>query len=85
MIIVQGFIKVQAADFAKYRRRLALHAARVQALDGCLQYSLAEDSGVDGLIWVSERWRDKASQAACLKAANLNDAVTGPPIRYSKK
>lgn len=28
---------------------------------------------------------DKASQAACLKAAGLNDAVTGPPIRYSDR
>lgn len=28
---------------------------------------------------------DKASQTACLKAANLNDAVTGPPIRYSDR
>ena len=28
---------------------------------------------------------DKASQAACLKAANLNDAVTGPPIHYSDR
>ncbi|WP_181883603.1 META domain-containing protein [Sphingorhabdus pulchriflava] len=28
---------------------------------------------------------DKASRAACLKAASLNDAVTGPPIRYSDR
>lgn len=28
---------------------------------------------------------DKASQAACLKAANLNNAETGPPIRYSDR
>lgn len=28
---------------------------------------------------------DKASQAACLKAANLKDATAGPPIRYSDK
>lgn len=34
-----------------------------------------------------ESWMqvDKASQAACLKAAKLNDAVTGPPIRYSDR
>ena len=73
MIIVQGFIKVQAADFAKYRRRLALHAARVQALDGCMQYSLAEDSGIPGLIWVSERWRDKAAQAAHLAGDHMGE------------
>ncbi len=28
---------------------------------------------------------DKASQAACLKAANLTDATTGPPVRYSDR
>jgi heat shock protein HslJ len=28
---------------------------------------------------------DKASQAACLNAANLNNAETGPPIRYSDR
>ncbi|RDV07279.1 META domain-containing protein [Sphingorhabdus pulchriflava] len=35
----------------------------------------------------SKSWMqvDKASRAACLKAASLNDAVTGPPIRYSDR
>jgi heat shock protein HslJ len=34
-----------------------------------------------------EKWMavDKASQAACLKAANLTDATTGPPVRYSDR
>jgi quinol monooxygenase YgiN len=64
MIIVQGFIKVQPEDFAQYKRRIVLHSSQVQLLDGCLQYSLSEDPGVPGLIWVSERWRDKAAQAA---------------------
>ncbi|HEV7232622.1 MAG TPA: putative quinol monooxygenase [Sphingorhabdus sp.] len=66
MIIVQGFMKVQPDDFALYRKRVVLHAAFVQTLDGCLQYSLSEDPGIPGLIWVAERWRDKASQAAHL-------------------
>lgn len=66
MILVQGFMKVNPDDLAKYRRRLVLHMARVQTLDGCLQYSLSEDPGVPGLIWVAERWRDKAAQAAHL-------------------
>jgi quinol monooxygenase YgiN len=66
MIIVQGFMRVQAEDFAFYRKRIVLHCATVQTLDGCLQYSLSEDPGIPGLIWVSERWRDKAAQAAHL-------------------
>jgi heat shock protein HslJ len=28
---------------------------------------------------------DKASEAACLKAANLSGAIVGPPIRYSDR
>jgi heat shock protein HslJ len=28
---------------------------------------------------------DAASQAACVKAANLSDATAGPPVRYSDK
>lgn len=34
-----------------------------------------------------DKWMavDKASQAACLKAAGLTDAVTGPPVRYSDR
>ena len=68
MIIVQGFIKVEPKDFAQYKRRIVLHAARVQILDGCLQYSMSEDPGIPGLIWVSERWRDIEAQAAHQRA-----------------
>ena len=64
MIIVQGFMKVLPEDFAQYKRRIVLHMAHVQMLDGCLQYSLSEDAGIPGLIWVAERWRDKEAQAA---------------------
>jgi quinol monooxygenase YgiN len=64
MIIVQGFLKVQPDDFAQYKKRIVLHNAQVQLTDGCLQYSMAEDPGVPGLIWVSERWRDREAQAA---------------------
>jgi quinol monooxygenase YgiN len=71
MIIVQGFMKVQPADFALYGRRLSLHAALVQSLDGCLQYSLCEDPAIPGLIWVGERWRDKAAQAAHLAGEHM--------------
>lgn len=56
-------MKVQQEDFAQYKKRIVLHAAHVQALDGCLQYSLSEDPGIPGLIWVAERWRDKEAQA----------------------
>lgn len=63
MIIVQGFMKVLPEDFAQYKRRIVLHMAHVQMLEGCIQYSLSEDPGVPGLIWVAERWRDKGAQA----------------------
>jgi quinol monooxygenase YgiN len=71
MIIVQGFMKVQPEDFAQYKRRIVLHMAHVQMLDGCLQYSLSEDAGIPGLIWVAERWRDKEARAAHLAGDHM--------------
>ncbi len=73
MIIVQGFMKVNPDDLVKYRRRLVLHMARVQILDGCMQYSLSEDPGIAGLIWVAERWRDRASQAAHMAGDHMGE------------
>lgn len=73
MIIVQGFLKVQPEDFAQYKRRIVLHTATVQLLDGCLQYSMAEDPGIPGLIWVSERWRDRAAQAAHMAGDHMGE------------
>lgn len=64
-------MKVLPEDFVQYRRRIVLHAAQVQMFDGCLQYSLSEDPGIPGLIWVAERWRDKAAQAAHLAGDHM--------------
>jgi quinol monooxygenase YgiN len=83
MIIVQGFMKVQPEDFAQYKKRIILHVGHVQTLDGCLQYSLAEDPGNPGLIWVSERWRDKQAQAAHLAGDHMgrfNEFMKHMPI-----
>jgi quinol monooxygenase YgiN len=83
MIIVQGFMRVQAEHLEQYRRRLVLHAAHVQTLDGCFQYSLSEDSGIPGLVWVAERWRDKAAQALHLAGehmGNFNQFMKHMPI-----
>ena len=57
-------MRVAPDKFALYRRRIAQHAAVVSAMDGCLQYSISEDPGESGLLWVGERWRDKVAQAA---------------------
>jgi quinol monooxygenase YgiN len=64
-------MRVNAEKFALYRRRVAEHNAAVAALDGCLQYSIAEDPGEPGLLWVAERWRDKAAQAAHMGSAHM--------------
>ena len=64
MIIVQGYLQVLPEKFVLYRARIAIHIAHIAALDGCLQYSISQDPGVPGKLWVSERWRDKAAQAA---------------------
>jgi quinol monooxygenase YgiN len=73
VIIVQGFLRVKPDDLNQYRRRLVLHCAQVQMSDGCLQYSLSEDFGVPGLIWVAERWRDKEAQAAHMASDHMGE------------
>lgn len=83
MIIVQGFMKVSPEDFAQYRKRIVLHSAHVQTLEGCLQYSLSEDPGIPGLIWVAERWHDKATQAAHMVGEHMgrfNEFMKHMPI-----
>jgi quinol monooxygenase YgiN len=64
MIIVQGYMRVKPEQYTLYKKRIAIQVALVSTLDGCLQYSIAEDPGEPGLLWVGERWRDKAAQAA---------------------
>ena len=71
MIIVQGHIRVAADKFALYRRRISQHAALVAAMDGCLQYSIAEDTEEAGLLWIGERWRDKAAQALHMGSGHM--------------
>jgi quinol monooxygenase YgiN len=76
-------MKVQPEDFTRYKKRIVLHVAQVQTLDGCLQYSLAEDPGNPGLIWVTERWRDKQAQAAHLAGDHMghfNEFMKHMPI-----
>jgi quinol monooxygenase YgiN len=76
-------MKVQPEDFALYKKRIVLHAAHVQTLEGCLQYSLTEDLGIPGLIWVAERWRDKPAQALHLAGDHMgrfNEFMKHMPI-----
>jgi quinol monooxygenase YgiN len=71
MIIVQGYMRVAPEKFFTYARRIVEHAARAAACDGCLQYSISEDPGEPGLLWVAERWRDKSAQAAHLASDHM--------------
>ena len=83
MIIVQGFMKVQPEDYVQYRKRIVLHCAHVQALAGCVQYSMSEDPGIPGLVWVAERWRDQEAQAAHLAGDHMgrfNEFMKHMPI-----
>ena len=60
-----------------------LHMAQVLMPSGCIQYSLSEDAGIPGVIWVAERWRDKAAQAAyfaCEHIGQFNQFMKHMPI-----
>jgi quinol monooxygenase YgiN len=64
MIIVMGHIRVRPEDTELFRRRLGEHADTVRELEGCLQYAIATDMADPALWWISERWQDRAAQAA---------------------
>lgn len=71
MIIVQGYMRVAPAKFTEFSQRFAAHSATVAAYDGCLQYSISEDPGEPGLLWIGERWRDKAAQSSHLASDHM--------------
>jgi quinol monooxygenase YgiN len=63
MIVVQGHMQLSEGSIARLKSALVVHIAAVRAFDGCELYSLAADTEKTDLLWVSERWRDKAAQA----------------------
>jgi quinol monooxygenase YgiN len=71
MIIVQGWMRVAPDKLALYLRRIADHSAVIAGSEGCVQYSIAEDPGEPGLLWIGERWRDKTAQAAHLASDHM--------------
>jgi quinol monooxygenase YgiN len=71
MIIVQGYMQVLPEKYVLYQKRIAIHMAFVAALDGCLQYSISHDPATEGKLWVAERWRDKAAQAAHMAGEHM--------------
>jgi quinol monooxygenase YgiN len=71
MIVVQGHMQLSEGSIARLKSALVVHIAAVRAFDGCELYSLAADTEKPDLLWVSERWRDKAAQALHMVRFNL--------------
>ena len=61
---------------------LLLEAAKaMETADGCEQYIVHVADGDPDAVWVSERWRDEAAHAACLKREDVRAAISaGRPL-----
>ena len=80
MLIVEGWLKLGAGEFAKIRDA---GIAQVQATNqeaGCLHYSFAQDIADPDLIRISERWESAEALAAHGQSPHMavfNQAMSG--------
>lgn len=44
-------------------------------MPGCLSYVVAEDSGEDNILWITEVWDSQASHDASLSLRQVQDAI----------
>ena len=71
MIVIQGHVRVQAADLTglKELARPLIEATRAEP--GCQGYAFAEDVLEPGLVHIAEQWADQASLDAHNKTPHL--------------
>jgi quinol monooxygenase YgiN len=70
MIILMGYVQVQATDAAQFLTDVQALARATRAREGCLFYSVAAEDAAAGRMLVVERWRDQASLTAHLEASD---------------
>lgn len=66
MVVVQGVLEVGRDDVDRLRPIIAEQMAASRAFSGCEHYAIGVDLFGANLLRVSERWRDRAAQAAHL-------------------
>lgn len=59
MLIVAGYLEVEAADRDAYVAECESVVEAARAADGCLDFSITADSVDDGRIRIYERWESE--------------------------
>jgi quinol monooxygenase YgiN len=63
VILVSGNLRVRDGDVDRLRGVIANQVYAAKKMEGCLHYSFAVDATDACLLWISEVWRDAATQA----------------------
>ncbi len=71
MIVINGTVRIPAGSLDRCRPAMKAMVEGSVAEDGCLYYAYALDVFDDGLIWVSEAWRDSEALKAHGESAHM--------------
>lgn len=71
MLLIIGTIRMPAGGFEKARPVMERMLSASRAEDGCLEYSYARDVLDDGLVRVTEVWRDRAALDAHFRSPHI--------------
>jgi quinol monooxygenase YgiN len=87
MVIIQGVVRISAADRDKFLAAASVMIPATRAEGGCIAYSYAEDALEPGLVHIVERWKDQAAVDAHLKTPHMaafTASVSGLSMRDLK-
>lgn len=71
MIMIEGWIRMDAADIEQLRPAAVAMVSATHEEDGCLEYAFAQDLSDPGLFRIIERWRDEAALAAHFQTPHM--------------
>jgi quinol monooxygenase YgiN len=78
MIMIEGWIRMDAADIERMRPAAVAMIEATRKEDGCLEYAFAHDLSDPCLFRIVERWRDEAALAAHFQTPHM--AVFGQAL-----
>ncbi len=71
MIMIEGWVRMDAADIDRLRPAAAAMIAATRQEDGCFEYAFSQDLVDAGLFRIVERWRDEAALAAHFQTPHM--------------
>ena len=71
MLLIEGWLKLGAGEFAKVSEAAKAMVAATNAEEGCLHYSFAQDIADPDLIRISERWASQEALGAHMASAHM--------------